>query len=296
MQEVEERSSFQQSERSAVAHPTDFLFTERDFEWLRTVANQHSGIMLPGTKRNMLYSRLAKRLRSLGLKKFSEYRALLESGDGEEFKEFINALTTNLTAFFRESHHFEHIQDVVLPALVPTRRPKRRVSVWSAGCSTGEEPYTLSMVMHKTLPELGGGWEYRVLATDLDTKVLASAAAGIYPLERVEKLDIEILRRYFLRGGGAFEGKVHIKPEIQAPVTFEQLNLVKEWSMKEPHDIIFCRNVVIYFDRETQKKLFDRFAEALVPGGYLYIGHSETLFQTTDRFELVGKTIYQKIY
>jgi chemotaxis protein methyltransferase CheR len=283
------------NEESAVAHPTDFVFTERDFEWLRSVANQHSGILLPETKRNMLYSRLAKRLRYLGLKKFSEYRALLEEKNGEEFGEFINALTTNLTAFFRESHHFEHLQEVVLPELLSTRRSQKRINIWSAGCSTGEEPYTVSMVVNHRLAELGGGWSYRVLATDLDTKVLGNAASGIYARERVDKLDPALLRRWFLRGTGTLEGKIKIKPAIQAPVTFQQLNLVKDWSMKEPFEVIFCRNVVIYFDKPTQKTLFNKFADSLVPGGYLYIGHSESLFQASNRFELVGKTTYQKI-
>lgn len=280
----------------AVVVPSDFQLTNEDFEWLRTVANAHSGIMLPNAKRTMIYSRLAKRLRYLGLSKFSQYRAVLEGGNQEEFSEFINALTTNLTSFFREPHHFEHLRQVVLPSLLAVHRPRREVRIWSAGCSTGEEPYTLSMTVNNALAELGGGWIYRILATDLDTKVLANAASGIYPADRAAGLDIRLLRRCFLRGAGSLAGKFRIKPELQAPLSFRQLNLVKEWSMNEPFDVIFCRNVVIYFDKPTQKRLFNRFADSMVPGGYLYIGHSESLFQVTDRFELVGTTTYRKVY
>ena len=293
--ELPSRIQVRRDGQAAGALPTDFQFTNQDFEWLRSVANAHSGIMLPDAKRTMIYSRLAKRLRHLGLTKFSQYRALLEGGNQEEFSEFINALTTNLTAFFREPHHFDHVRQVALPALMAARRNQKRVHIWSAGCSTGEEPYTLSMVMKTALAELGGAWDYRISATDLDTKVLASAAAGIYPAERVSGLDTGLLRRCFLRGAGSLEGKFRIKPELQTPISFQQLNLVKEWSMKEPLDIIFCRNVVIYFDKTTQKRLFDKFADAMAPGGYLYIGHSESLFQITSRFELVGTTTYQKV-
>jgi chemotaxis protein methyltransferase CheR len=282
-------------ERDALEIQSDFEFKARDFEWLRRAASQYSGIVLPETKGRMVYSRLAKRLRQLGLTKFSEYRAILESGDQAEFVEFINALTTNLTYFFREPHHFEHLRNIALPGLIATRRPARRVSFWSAGCSTGEEPYSISLVAKQTLAELGGGWDYRILATDLDTKVLAQAAAGVYEQERVDGLDLQTLQAAFLRGAGSFRGQVRVKPELQTPIAFQQLNLVQEWFRPDPVDIIFCRNVVIYFDRPTQKRLFDRFADSIVPGGYLYIGHSETLFQTTDRFVLAGKTIYRRI-
>lgn len=273
-----------------------FQLTDADFDWLRRVASEHSGIKLPEGKRTMIYSRLAKRLRALGLKKFSEYRKLLDRGDQAEFAQFINALTTNLTAFFREPYHFDHLCQEVLPALVSERRSGRRVQLWSAGCSTGEEPYSLSMAVRTALQELGGDWDYRIRATDLDTTVLATASAGIYSVERVEGLEQAALRRWFLRGAGSFRGQVRVKPELQAPIRFEQVNLVKEWSVSEPLDVIFCRNVVIYFDKATQKRLFDRFADALHPGGYLYIGHSESLFQVTDRFVLVGKTTYQKVF
>ena len=272
--------------------PDDFEFTTRDFEWLRGVASEHSGIVLLDTKRNMIYSRLAKRLRHLGLNNFSEYRRLLEDGDPQEFSEFINALTTNLTSFFREAHHFEHLREVVWPELQARRASPGMLRIWSAGCSTGEEPYTVSMVVRDAL---NGGWDYQILATDLDSKVLATAASGIYPAERVSDLDPRLVRRSFLRGTGALQGKVRVKSELQAAISFQQLNLVKEWSAGEPFDIIFCRNVVIYFDKPTQKQLFARFADSLVPGGYLYIGHSESLFQTTTAFELVGKTTYRRI-
>ena len=273
----------------------DFTFTDSDFNWLRGVASRHSGIVLPEGKRNMIYSRLAKRLRVLRLKKFSEYRRVLESGDQEEFGEFINALTTNLTSFFRERHHFDHLRDVALPELLATRRSDRQVRIWSSACSTGEEPYTTSLVVKQALSDIGSDWNYRILATDLDTQVLSRAASGVYPAERVASLDRATIRRWFLKGVGSTEGSVRVKSDLRQPITFQQLNLVKDWSLGDTFDIIFCRNVVIYFDKPTQKLLFNKIADVLTPNGYLYIGHSESLFQLTDRFALVGKTTYQRV-
>lgn len=282
---------------STMAEGLSFAFTDQDFEWLRSAANRYSGIQLPDSKRQMIYSRLAKRLRQLGLGSFAEYRSQL--GDAAEFGEFINCLTTNVTSFLREPHHFEHLKAVALPERVNRREqapgPARRIRIWSAGCSTGEEPYSISGTAVAWLGQHARNWDFRLLATDLDTNVLDRARAGVYPLASVESLDAEFRRRCFLKGRDEFSDSVRVKPVFQAPIEFRQWNLVKPWAPPEPMDIIFCRNVVIYFDKPTQRTLFNRFADTLLPGGYLYIGHSETLFQICDRFELVAKTTYRKI-
>ena len=264
--------------------------SDRDFEWLRQAANRHSGIQLPPGKRNMIQSRLAKRLRKLGLEDFAAYRQLLERGNDAEFGEFINCLTTNVTSFFREPHHFEHLRKVALPEKTAGGRPR----IWSAGCSTGEEPYSITATVLDWAAEARPGLDFRLQATDLDTNVLDKARGGVYPEERVGELDLAWKRRWLYRGAGGFAGQVKVKPALQAPIEFKQWNLVRPWTVPEPFGIVFCRNVVIYFDKATQKTLFDRFANAMEPGGFLYIGHSETLFQVSDRFRVVDKTTYQK--
>ncbi len=277
----------------ALDRATEFRFTEDDFQWLRQAANQHSGIVLADAKRNMIYSRLTKRLRQLNLSSFAEYRQLLGRGDASEFGEFINAITTNLTSFFREQHHFEHLADRTIPELVAQGRRERRMKVWSAGCSTGEEPYSIAIVLEESLKKYPG-WSYDILATDLDTQVLRRAAAGIYTQERGSNLDEVRLKRWFLRGQGCHTGQIRVKPELQRHIRFQQLNLVQAWKVDGPFDVLFCRNVIIYFDKETQRKLFDKFADSLSPGATLHIGHSETLHQVSGRFQLAGKTTYRK--
>ncbi|MCX6611655.1 MAG: protein-glutamate O-methyltransferase CheR [Acidobacteria bacterium] len=278
----------------ALDRATEFRFTEDDFQWLRLVANKHSGIVLADAKRNMIYSRLTKRLRQLNLSSFSEYRQLLDGSDSREFGEFINAITTNLTSFFREQHHFDHLAEQTIPELVMQPRRERRIRVWSAGCSTGEEPYSIAMVLEKGLSKYPG-WSYDILATDLDTQVLQRAAAGIYTEDRGSNLDGAILKRWFQRGQGCHSGRIRVKPELQRYIRFQQLNLVQPWKVDGPFDVLFCRNVVIYFDKATQQKLFDKFADVLAPGAALHIGHSETLHQVSDRFRLAGKTTYRKL-
>ncbi len=282
---------------TASSPAADFVLTERDFQWMRRAASEYSGIMLPEAKRKMIYGRLTKRLRTLGMRSFSEYRKLLEDTNSNEFPEFINALTTNLTAFFREPYHFEHLTQTALPEVMAARERRgkaRRLRIWSAGCSTGQEPYTILMAIREGLPQ-ARSWELRVIATDLDTQALARARRGEYPQETVRDLDEGLVRRWFLRGSGAFAGQVKVRPELSAAVEFQQFNLVRPWSRPwgEPIDVIFCRNVVIYFDKATQVELFQRFADTMAPGGFLYQGHSETLFQINDRFQPVGRTVYQ---
>lgn len=267
----------------------EFVFTDADFHWLRKRASEYSGILLPEAKRNMIYGRLSKRLRRLRLKSFSEYRKLLEDEANAEFGEFINAITTNLTSFYRERHHFDHLREKLQGMQV-----NRRVKIWSAACSTGEEPYTIAMVAGSVFGEKFSNF-VDLDATDLDTNVLARARGGVYDVERLGDVPREELRQWWMRGTGANQGKARAKDGLRRGIRFAQLNLIENWVMQGPYDFVFCRNVVIYFDKPTQAKLFDRIANVMTPNGYLYIGHAESLAQVSRRFRLVGKTTYQRI-
>lgn len=268
-------------------------FTDADFKWLCKLATEHAGIVLTDAKRQMVYSRLVRRLRPLGLTRFDQYCQRLQDGDKAEFVEFINAITTNLTSFFREPHHFEHLKNTVLPQILRSRGDARRIRIWSAGCSTGEEPYSIAMVVAGAVPGLQA-WDIRILATDLDTNVLATAASGVYPQERVSGLSPARIKRWFVKGRGANAGFVCVRPELKNMIRFRQLNLIRPWPVHGPFDLIFCRNVVIYFNKTTQAGLFDRFADVTASDGHLYIGHSETLYRVCDRYESLGQTIYRK--
>ena len=269
----------------------EFPFTDADFDRIRTLVNQQTGIVLSDAKRDLVYGRLTKRLRQLQLDSFQAYCQVLQTGDPEELEQLVNAITTNLTMFFREAHHFDALATTLLPALMHSKTPPRRLRIWSAGCSTGEEPYSIAMVCKAVLPDTAE-WDVKILATDIDSHVLATAQQGIYSTERVQGLSPAHLQRWFSKGRGANTGLVRVVPALQELITFRQLNLIHPWPMRGPFDIIFCRNVVIYFDKATQRQLFERFANLLDTGGYLFVGHSESLFQITDRFELLGKTIY----
>jgi chemotaxis protein methyltransferase CheR len=269
----------------------EFLYTTADFDVLRTISNQHSGILVPDDKFDMFYSRLSKRLRILGLTNFKEYCRYLKTHPDEEFTEFINAITTNLTSFFREKHHFDYLSHALIPDLIKRNGDSKQVVVWSAGCSTGEEPYSLAMVLKEDLPD---EWRIKILATDLDTNVLATAAEGVYALDRLGGINETRLKRWFLKGGGSNVNKVRIKPELQQLIQFKQLNLMQEWPMKGFFDFIFCRNVLIYFDKETKATLARRYSGLLKEGSHLFIGHSESLHQLDTGFTLIGNTIYKK--
>jgi chemotaxis protein methyltransferase CheR len=271
----------------------EFAFTRRDFDFLRRLANERTGIVVSDDKFDMFYSRLARRLRHLGLPTFEAYCELLRSDYGSgEVPELVNAITTNLTAFFREHHHFEFLQRRLAPEFSSGQGRSGRVRVWSAGCSTGEEPYSIAITLGELLP--APRWDLSVLATDIDSNVLAHAARGVYPMDRVSGIPVERLRRWFLRGKGANKGRARVRTELQRLVRFEQLNLMEPWSV-EPMDAIFCRNVIIYFDKPTKARLVDRFAGALRDGGYLFVGHSESLYKVSDRFQLMGNTVYRKV-
>ncbi|WP_207896130.1 CheR family methyltransferase [Thiobaca trueperi] len=268
----------------------EFDFTDQDFQQIRGLIYEHAGISLNTSKVDMVYSRIARRLRATGLTSFEDYLAFLNENEGE-WQHFINSLTTNLTSFFRESHHFPVLAELAVKAMNQGRRPIR---FWSSACSTGEEPYSMAM----TLIDALGSWTppVRILATDLDTNVVRHAAQGIYPVERVRKLPEQDLKRFFQRGRGAQEGMVRVRPEVRALVSFNSLNLLSEdWPIKGPFDAIFCRNVLIYFDKPTQSKLLARFHPLLRADGLLFVGHSESLTHVADRFRLQGKTVYAPV-
>jgi len=269
----------------------EFPMSQKNFDQVKEVAYALTGIKLTDHKKNMIYSRLARRIRQRGLNSFDDYCHLLNQQGNDEATEFVNAITTNLTSFFRENHHFEYLKNSVFPELIKKNSASRRVRVWSAGCSTGEEPYSIAICLSEQMPI--GSWDIKVLATDLDTNVVAHAKRGVYQDDRIESIDQGRSRKWFLRDANGSE--VRVKRSLQELITFKPLNLLERWPMKGPFDVIFCRNVVIYFDKETQKKLFNRYADMLAPGGYLFIGHSENLHKVCNRFESLGKTIYRKI-
>ena len=282
--------------REALAAPRvrEFEFGNEDFEALRQLVKQLTGINLSDQKRELVYGRLARRLRVLHLRTFAEYRDLLASDGGREIGEFCNAITTNLTSFFRESHHFEYLRDQVLQPMVANRTASRRVRIWSAGCSTGEEAYSLAMTVIESIPDLRT-WDVKILATDLDSDVLAKAQRGIYAAERVRAIGPQRISRFFAERRGGREGATYeVKPELTSLITFKQLNLMHPLPMKGPLDAIFCRNVVIYFDKDTQRELFSRIAQLQRPGNLLFLGHSESLFKVSESYTPIGKTVYRR--
>lgn len=267
----------------------DVILHDDDFVAIAAMVREASGIVLGQNKRDLVHGRLRRRLRALRLFSFADYRALLDGPDGaEERVRMINAITTNLTSFFREPHHFEALGDRVLPALSGATR---RLRIWSAGCSSGEEPYSIAMTMHRAMPELAA-WDARVLATDIDTDMVAHGAAGIYGMERAATIPPELRRSHVRRVDAS---TVAMGDELKALIAFRPLNLLGPWPMRGPFDAVFCRNVVIYFDKPTQRILFDRFADMLTPGGILFVGHSETLYRVSDRFAHLGRTIYRRV-
>ncbi len=272
----------------------EFRFTDRDFNYIKKLIAEEAGISLSDAKRTMVYSRLARRLRSLSLKKFSSYCDLLKNRDEHELVNFINAITTNLTSFFREKHHFEFMVSTLIPRWIKSRSDTRRLRIWSAGCSTGEEPYSIAITLLEHFPELEK-WDIKILATDLDTNVVSIAKNGVYNVERTEGLPKSMLKRWFLKRSSGDSGEVKVSPELQDLIIFKQLNLHQDWPFDGPFDLIFCRNVVIYFNKDTQRVLVDRYADKLSDEGFLFLGHSENLYRVSDRFNLVGNTVYSKI-
>ena len=269
---------------------------DAEFEFIRHVVGENAGIVLGPNKRQLVQSRLARRLRELGLRSYQEYCEHIRSSGPEELVGLINALTTNVTAFFRENHHFEALAGYMLPEAMRRNASSRRIRIWSAGCSTGEEPYCVAMTAADVLPP--AGWDFKILATDIDSDVIAFGQQGVYPLDRVASLPTERLRSCFQKGTGAEAGKAIVKAQLRAVVTFRVLNLLQPWPMNGPFDVIFCRNVMIYFDEAEQKRLIEKFYRCLNPEGYLLVGHAESLFGLTDKFRMIHKdngTAYQRI-
>ncbi len=265
----------------------EFRFDDRDFERIRRLIYAHAGIKLSDSKRDMVYGRVTRRLRATGLKSFAEYLQRLEA-DELEFEEFVNSLTTNLTAFFREEHHFP-----ILAELLRRHAADGPVSLWSAACSTGEEAYSMAITAIETL---GPGARVRILGTDLDTRAVRTADLGIYPLERVEKLGEERLKRFFLKGTGEKTGYARVRPEVRALVRFRPMNLMTPgWPIRGPFHAIFCRNAMIYFDRAAQRRVLERFRPLLHPDGRLFAGHAEGLSHCADLFEPEGRTVYRPV-
>jgi chemotaxis protein methyltransferase CheR len=263
----------------------EFPFHTEHFRLISERIFAFSGIRLPEGKREMVYARLARRLRSLGIGSFDDYVRFLEL-EPAEWEHCTNALTTNVTAFYREGHHFDILAE---HARASTASDPFRV--WSAGCSTGEEPYTVAMCLSEALPP---GSAFEVVATDIDTQVLASAREAVYPLQSVQRLSPERQRRFFLRGTGRFEGKARVRPEVAAHVEFQRVNLMDaQWPVAAGLDAIFCRNVMIYFEKPTQRRLIERFAALLRPTGLFFAGHAESLLDSGRTFRLRGQTVYE---
>ena len=270
-----------------------FVFSSADYARIRELLKARAGIELGPAKRNLVYGRLSRRLRVLGLDTFTAYLDLVSDPGSPEAVQFLNALTTNVTDFFRENHHFELLADRILPELARARAAKKRLRIWSAGCSSGEEPYSLAITVAES-PLLREGWDVKILATDIDSDVLATASAGIYALDRLRHLDRARLARFFQRGTGANTHAARARDEIRQLISFKQLNLMQDWPMSGPLDIIFCRNVIIYFDSITRQRLTNRYLRLLGEPGFLFLGHSESLVSQSVGLQPCGATAYRK--
>jgi chemotaxis protein methyltransferase CheR len=268
----------------------EFDFSRKDFERVRALIYKRAGISLADSKQEMVYSRLARRLRATGIAAFSTYLDELEAGRMDhEWESFTNALTTNLTSFFREAHHFPLLEQ---HARAARARNGGQLTIWCSASSTGEEPYSIAMTMCEAFDTLTP--PVSIIATDIDTNVLATAADGIYGMDRVEKLSAERLRRFFMKGKGAQAGMARVRPELRNLITFRQLNLLDpSWQLSGQFDAIFCRNVMIYFDKETQRRILSRFVPLMKPDALLFAGHSENFLYVSDSLRLRGKTVYE---
>ena len=272
---------------STPAPGREFLFTAEDFQHIRSLIHRYAGIALGDGKQELVYSRLSRRLRATGISTFAEYLKLLERGDKAEWEAFANSLTTNLTSFFREPHHFpmlaEHLRSI---------GEKRQIWLWCSASSTGEEAYSMAMTAVDAL----GGFSARVsiIASDLDTHVLETARQGLYPEDRVAKLAPDQIQRFFQRGGSIPAGYVQVRQELRNMITFRQINLLHgDWAIKAPLDAIFCRNVMIYFDKDTQLGILKKFVPLLRNDGLLFAGHSESFYHADEYFRLRGRTVYE---
>ena len=262
-----------------------FTFNEADFRQVQRLIYEHAGIKLSDAKQDMVYSRMIRRLRHHGLTTFKSYLDLIQK-DKQEWEAFVNSLTTNLTSYFREPYHFPILHQFL------QERVGRRIRIWCSAASTGEEPYSIAITVIEALGVRASDVE--IIATDIDTSVLAKAASGVYSSDRTESLT-DRQKQYFFRGTGKNAGMVKVKPEVQRLVKFQQLNLLdKAWPVNGCFDVMFCRNVLIYFDKDTQRSILNRFHPMLAEDGLLFVGHSESLLHMNDKFRLRGKTVYDK--
>ncbi len=265
----------------------EFPWCDADFDRVQALIYQRAGISLHDGKHAMVYSRLSRRLRDTGHHSFKEYLNWLENQDGPEWQEFINALTTNLTSFFREQHHFQ-----ILAAHLKSHFAQATCKMWCCASSTGEEPYSIVMT---AVDALGQNARVSLIASDIDSKVLATAAQGVYRVESLKNLSESQLQRFFLRGKDSNHGMVRVKPELQRMIQFTSINLVRDdWPSREPFDVVFCRNVMIYFDATTQRQVLERIHRVMVPGGLLFVGHAENFSEARDLFISKGKTVYER--
>ncbi|ADH86377.1 CheR family methyltransferase [Desulfurivibrio alkaliphilus] len=268
--------------------------TDALFQKFSALVYEKAGIYLKPEKKELLNARLGKRLRALGIDSFSDYyNHVVHDTSGEELVQMIDVVSTNFTSFFRENSHFEFMADHALPDLVARRNGKKEVVIWSAASSSGEEPYTIALVAEDFF-EQQPGWGYRIMATDISTRVLAHAQRGVYPMDRVVKVPKNYLKKYFQRGQGRAAGHVRIKDALRRRISFERFNLMDQFPWNGSLDIIFCRNVMIYFNRETQQQLVNKFYQSLAPGGYLFIGHSESISSLKHNFVPAASTVYRK--
>ena len=272
--------------------------TGDDFKFICQYVYKNTGIVLNDSKREMLYRRLTRIVRERKLDSFAEYCQLLRDQGEQEKDYFINAITTNLTSFFRENHHFEYLTNEELPALMKNKAAgasgKKVLRIWSSASSTGEEPYSIAITILEALKNELARWDVKILATDIDSNVLAKGKVGIYDLNRIEEIPKKLKQNYFFQGRGQNSESVKVHDKLKSMITFKQLNLLHEWPMQGPFDAIFCRNVIIYFDKKTQQELFSRYYEMLAPGGLLFLGHSENLGNYQQYFSSVGRTIFRK--
>jgi chemotaxis protein methyltransferase CheR len=272
------------------------IMKDKEFKRFSEFIYSSCGIKMPPSKRTLLESRLHKRLRALSMTAFAEYCDYVFSPEGMEAEVYnlIDVVTTNTTEFFREPNHFEILNRQALPAWLQRHGLNRSIRLWSAGCSSGEEPYTLAMVLSE-FAKTHQGFKFQILATDISAQILSRAASAIYPEERLGQTAQSFKKKYFLQGKGRFAGMVRVAPELRAMVTFDRLNFMDEFHFKRPHDIIFCRNVMIYFDRQTQENLLNKFCRNLAADGYLFMGHSESISGMELPLRQVAPTVYQLV-
>lgn len=274
----------------------EHTLTEENFTYICQFIYDHTGIVLGENKREMVYRRLTRIIRQLKLSSFDDYCAQLRASPEQELSFLVNAMTTNLTSFFREQHHFDYLKTHELHSLLVKNKQQKRIRIWSSACSTGEEPYSIAMTVFDVLSSYFSSWDIKILATDIDSNVVTRAIQGTYPIERTTDMSKDCANKYFVKetSNETKEECMTVQPKLKALITFKQLNLLHEWPMKGPFDIIFCRNVIIYFDKETQQELFARFYELLAPGGLLILGHSENLGSYQQYFSNEGRTMYRK--